>query len=117
VGSVGEQLVLALVMLAKLLGSAIGASVASVSLHALRSASGRNPQQRFSLVLAAFVPTRFAVGCYRLQPRGSIKAPSIVVSFAYEGRDVADSGDSASDEIGAGCRVAVVERGAGGPLI
>ena len=38
-------------------------------------ATGR---QRFWLDLAIFAPGRFATGCHRLQPRGSIKAPSFV---------------------------------------
>ncbi|TML56880.1 MAG: cyclic nucleotide-binding domain-containing protein, partial [Actinobacteria bacterium] len=46
--------------------------------HALVVAVGRNPRQRFWLVCADFAATRFASGCYRLQPRGSIKAPSRV---------------------------------------
>jgi hypothetical protein len=47
--------------------------------HALQPATGRNLRQRFSLDLAVLGPGRFARGCDRLQPRGSIKAPSFVV--------------------------------------
>jgi hypothetical protein len=48
--------------------------------HALDSATGGNAPQRFRLNSAAFGGTAFATGCHRLQPRGSIKAPSLVVS-------------------------------------
>ncbi len=41
------------------------------------------PWQRFWLVSAAFALSRFAIDCHRLQPRGSIKAPSYVVSVGY----------------------------------
>jgi hypothetical protein len=51
--------------------------------HVLPSATGRNPRQRFWLVLAASAPIRFATDCHRLQPRGSIKAPSDVASSSY----------------------------------
>jgi hypothetical protein len=47
--------------------------------HALPAATGRNQRQRFWLVLGASGSRRFATGCHRLQPRGSIKAPSLVV--------------------------------------
>jgi len=49
--------------------------------HAVRIATGCNPRQRFGLVLAVSRLSRFAVDCHRLQPRGSIKAPSYVVGF------------------------------------
>src|SRR5512133_2378120 len=42
-------------------------------------ATGRKQRQRFWLVLGASGSRRFATGCQRLQPRGSIKAPSLVV--------------------------------------
>src|SRR5439155_1494846 len=48
--------------------------------HALRSATARNPRQRFPYVLAASAPISFATDCDRLQPRGSIKAPSLVAN-------------------------------------
>jgi hypothetical protein len=44
--------------------------------HVLLAATGRNPRQRFSLVFAVFGAVAFAAVCHRLQPRGSIKAPS-----------------------------------------
>jgi hypothetical protein len=47
--------------------------------HFGNAATGRNRRQRFSPVFAASVPSRFATDCHRLQPRGSIKAPSLVV--------------------------------------
>src|SRR5437867_11863720 len=37
---------------------------------------------RFGLLLG-LAPQRFATGCHRLQPRGSIKAPSFVVDLDY----------------------------------
>src|SRR5438309_8190962 len=43
--------------------------------HVLRSATGRNPGQRFWLVFAASARIRFAADCHGLQPRGSTKAP------------------------------------------
>jgi hypothetical protein len=48
--------------------------------HALQTASGRNPRQQFWLVFAASAPIRFATGCHWLQPWGSIRAPSFVIS-------------------------------------
>ena len=45
-----------------------------------------NALQRFSLVFAAFGAARFASDCRRLQPRGSIKAPSSVGHFGYVAR-------------------------------
>jgi hypothetical protein len=45
--------------------------------HVLLVAAGHNWRQRFRLVLARSPPIRFATACYRLQPRGSIKAPSL----------------------------------------
>src|SRR2546430_7550007 len=47
--------------------------------HALQTATGRSRRQRFWLVSAVLEPVRFATVCHRLQPRGSIKAPSFVV--------------------------------------
>src|SRR5206468_6844938 len=44
--------------------------------HGTSQATGGNRSQRFSLVSAALVTPRFAHDCHRLQPRGSIKAPS-----------------------------------------
>jgi hypothetical protein len=49
----------------------------------LQSATGRNPRQRFWLVFAGPAPIRFATDCHRLQPRGSIRAPSDVASSGY----------------------------------
>ena len=40
-------------------------------------------RQRFSVDSQGFRPDRFATGCHRLQPRGSIKAPSFVVCLDY----------------------------------
>jgi len=51
--------------------------------HGTTQATGRKPRQRFSLVGAVFAPVRFATDCHRLQPRGSIKAPSFVVLAGY----------------------------------
>ena len=48
--------------------------------HALEMAMARNPRQRLRLVLGVSARSRFATGCHRLQPRGSIKAPSLVGS-------------------------------------
>jgi hypothetical protein len=50
--------------------------------HALETATARNQRQRFWLVSAVSAPIPFATSCHRLQPRGSIKAPSFV---AYRG--------------------------------
>jgi hypothetical protein len=52
--------------------------------HALVAATGRNRRQRFWLVFAVSPAGRFASGCDRLQPRGSIKAPSAVVYIGDE---------------------------------
>src|SRR5205814_496337 len=54
--------------------------------HVLLAATGRNGQQRFWLVFVCFRLVGFATGCYRLRPRGSIKAPSFVVSLGYIAR-------------------------------
>ncbi len=51
--------------------------------HGLRSAAGRNRWQRFWLVSPASAPVRFATGCHRLRPRGSIKAPFFVAATGY----------------------------------
>ena len=51
--------------------------------HALRAATGCSPRQRFSLVSAPLAAASFATGCHRLQPRGSMKAPSCVVGYGY----------------------------------
>jgi hypothetical protein len=51
--------------------------------HALLSATSRKARQRFSPVLAAPARIRFAAGCHRLQPRGSIRAPSFVCCAGY----------------------------------
>src|SRR5919197_3988957 len=54
---------------------------------ALQTATGRNRRQRFWLVFAVSAAIRFATDCHRLQPRGSIKAPSFVVHAGdYTGR-------------------------------
>ena len=45
--------------------------------HGTSQATGGNPRQRFSLVLAVSGAVPFAAVCHRLQPRGSIKAPSL----------------------------------------
>jgi hypothetical protein len=44
--------------------------------HGTSPASGRNAWQRISLVSTVSGTIAFATGCHRLQPRGSIKAPS-----------------------------------------
>src|SRR6266480_3540532 len=51
--------------------------------HGTSQATGRNLRQRFWLVLGPPGLRRFAVDCHRLQPRGSIKAPSFVASTGY----------------------------------
>lgn len=48
--------------------------------HALVAATGRNRRQGSWLVFAASAPNRFATDGHRLRPRGSIKAPSFVLS-------------------------------------
>jgi hypothetical protein len=48
--------------------------------HALETATGRNRRQQFRRVSALSKAVRFATVCDRLQPRGSIKTPSFVVS-------------------------------------
>src|SRR5262245_47704327 len=60
--------------------------------HALLSATARNPRQQFSLDCAVFGHGAFATSCDRLQPRGSIKAPSFVVPF--DNNDAIGSGRS-----------------------
>src|SRR5436853_5483481 len=49
------------------------------ALLALQTATGRSRRQRSWLDRAVFAGERFATGCHRLQPRGSIKAPFFVV--------------------------------------
>src|SRR2546430_13928626 len=46
--------------------------------HGTSPASGRNAWQRISLVSTVSGTIAFATSCHRLQPRGSIKAPSAV---------------------------------------
>src|SRR5919201_6123243 len=53
--------------------------------HALQSATGGNRRRRFRLVFAVSAAIRFATDCHRFQPRGSIKAPSNVVTIGYAG--------------------------------
>jgi hypothetical protein len=48
--------------------------------HADPAATGRKRRQRFWRDSAVFTAARFATACHRLQPRGSIKAPSFVVN-------------------------------------
>ena len=48
--------------------------------QALLPVTRSNPEQRFRLRFAAFASIRFAADSHRLQPRGSIKAPSFVVN-------------------------------------
>ncbi|HEY4347327.1 MAG TPA: hypothetical protein VGM80_07030, partial [Gaiellaceae bacterium] len=55
-----------------------GLEPATPPYHVLRSATRRNPPQRFRLVSAALAVYRFATDCHRLHPRGSIRAPSFV---------------------------------------
>src|SRR5512133_4296531 len=66
--------------------------------HGTSEAIGRNRRQAFRLV--------FAAGCERLQPRGSIKAPSFVVSLGDRSdravrsrRDAADAATQGSQRI------------------
>jgi hypothetical protein len=47
--------------------------------HGLRSATGRNPRQRFWLDFAVVGVAPFATRCYWLRPLGSINAPSLVL--------------------------------------
>jgi hypothetical protein len=47
--------------------------------HAPRSATGRNPWQRFWLVRAVFGAIPFATGCHRLRPLCSINVPCLGV--------------------------------------
>src|SRR6184192_3414738 len=69
-------------------------------------ATGRNPRQRFWRLFAALAPIRFATHCHRLQPRGSIRAPSSVVDCGYMAfvldrrAAVSDNGDSSRFGIG-----------------
>ncbi len=53
--------------------------------HGSSWATGGNPRQRFSPVSAISDVARFATDCHRLQPQGSIKAPSSVVCDGYTG--------------------------------
>ena len=48
------------------------------------AATGRNRRQRFSLVSTVFGCGRFATGCHRLRPRGSITAPSVSAKLRME---------------------------------
>ena len=68
-------------------GPPAGVEPATPSLPALVAATGRNPRQRFALVSVLFGPAALATACHRLQPRGSIKAPSLVVSLDYGSRN------------------------------
>jgi hypothetical protein len=56
--------------------------------HGTSQATGRNPRQRFWLDFAVFGAAPVATDCQRLQPRGSIKAPSSVVVSDYNVRGV-----------------------------
>jgi hypothetical protein len=51
--------------------------------HAIVAATGRNRRQRFRLILRFSGAGHLRAGCHRLQPRGSIKAPSFVVCTGY----------------------------------
>jgi hypothetical protein len=57
-----------------------GLEPSTPSLPCAFSATGRNARQWFWLVSAVSGRAAFAIDCPRLQPRGSIKAPSRVVS-------------------------------------
>src|SRR5262245_22368495 len=57
-----------------------GLEPSTPSLPCARLTTGRNQRQRFSLVSAVSGAVRFATGCHRLRPRGSIKAPSFVAN-------------------------------------
>src|SRR5205823_5061290 len=51
--------------------------------HGSSEATGGSRWQRIWLAFAVHGSSRFAGGCHRLQPPGSIKAPSFVVGFGY----------------------------------
>jgi hypothetical protein len=55
--------------------------------HGTSHATGRNPRQRFWLIFAVLATAWLAAECHRLQPRGSIKAPSSVVRAGYVAAD------------------------------
>ena len=57
-------------------GDPLSIKVGVHTYHALRTATGRNPRQRFWLVSALFRLGAFATGCHWLRPLGSIIAPS-----------------------------------------
>ena len=61
----------------------LGAEPSTPSLPWNSQASGGSPRQRFWLVVAGSARSRFAADCHRLQPRGSIKAPSFIVRVGY----------------------------------
>jgi hypothetical protein len=52
--------------------------------HVLPEATGGSRWQWISLVVAVSRASRFAAGCHRLQPRGSIKAPSLYVLSPFQ---------------------------------
>jgi hypothetical protein len=55
--------------------------------HGTPQATGCDPRQRFCLDFPGFWDGRFATGCHRLQPRGSIKG-SILCRLFRERRSV-----------------------------
>jgi hypothetical protein len=61
---------------------------------ALRSATGRNPRQRFRLVFAASAPIRSATDRHRLQPTGVHKGSIVCCPFWRRKRQCASSAPS-----------------------
>jgi len=57
------------------------------SYHAVQSATGRNPRQRFSRIWAVLARVAFATSCHPLRPLGSTNAPSTTAEWpARQGR-------------------------------
>jgi hypothetical protein len=55
--------------------------------HGTSQATGGNRSQRIWLVFALSALSRFAADCHRLQPRGSIRAPSGALLVSNRSRD------------------------------
>ena len=72
------------------------------------TAAGRNRRQRFWLGFAASVPIECATGCRPLQPRGSIEAPSPVVSRGNMRVPERLSRNPPRDPRGRACAVSVI---------
>jgi hypothetical protein len=71
--------------------------------HGTSQATGGNPRQRISHVLARSAPIGFATDCHRLQPRGSIKAPSSVVGIGYVAAEERIGPRAAAHRLATGC--------------